>query len=100
MRILTLSLFLLLCNTLASAQNIDAFKLDQYFQALEDNNKFMGSVSVFRNGSEIYTKTVGFADIDSGVRANGETKYSIGSISKTFTAVMVFQAIEAGKLSL
>lgn len=100
MRIRTLFLFLLCCNILVSAQNIDVPKLDQYFQTLENNNKFMGSVSVFRDGSEIYAKSIGFLDIDNNVNADGKSKYRIGSISKTFTAVMVFQAIEAGKLSL
>lgn len=100
MHFIILWAFLLGFNTIVSAQNIDAIKLDQYFKALEDNNKFMGSVSVFHDGSEIYAKSVGCADIDNNIPADGKTKYCIGSISKTFTAVMVFQAIEAGKLSL
>ncbi|MDR1173098.1 MAG: beta-lactamase family protein [Bacteroidales bacterium] len=95
-----LSILLLYHNTSASAQSIDVSKLDQYFETLENNNKFLGSVSVFRNGSEIYTKSVGFTDIDRQVAANEKSGYSIGSISKTFTAVMIFQAIEADKLSL
>lgn len=95
-----ISLLLLWCNVLVLAQNIDASSLNQYFQTLESNDRFMGSVSVFHDGLEIYAKSVGFVDLDNGVRANGKTKYSIGSISKTFTAVMVFQAIEAGRLSL
>ncbi|MDL2223431.1 beta-lactamase family protein [Bacteroidales bacterium OttesenSCG-928-M11] len=100
MRILILSLILICCNALVSAQAINSSKLDQYFQSLGDNNKYMGSVSVFRNGSEIYTKSVGFADVDNDIKADNKTEYSIGSISKTFTAVMIFQAVEAGKLSL
>ena len=100
MRISILFFLLLFCNVKVSAQDIDRVKLDQYFQALENNNKFMGSVSVFRNGSEVYAKSVGFADIDKNIVAGKSSKYHIGSISKTFTAVMIFQAIEAGSLSL
>lgn len=100
MRIFLFSLLLLGCGLIAPAQTPDAARLDAYFQALEKNNKFMGSVSVFRNGVEIYTKPVGFADADKRLPARKDTKYGIGSVSKTFTAVLVFQAIEAGKLSL
>lgn len=82
------------------AQDFDKAKLDRYFQALNENNKFMGSVSVFHNGNEIYSKAVGFADVDKQVANCVLSKYCVGSISKMFTAVMVFQTIEAGELSL
>lgn len=100
MRISLLSVLLLCYNMIASAQDVDRNRLDQFFQTLESNNKFMGNVSVFCNGKEIYSKSVGLIDTDKGTVANKNSKYRIASISKTFTAVMVFQAIEAGKLSL
>lgn len=88
------------CTMGVQAQDFDQAKLDKYFQALNENNKFMGSVSVFQNGNEIYSYAVGFADVDRQI-ANGElSKYCIGSISKMFTAVMIFQTIDAGELSL
>ncbi len=100
MRASILSVLLLCCNGIVCAQEFDRVKLDQYFQTLENNNKFMGCVSVFRDGSEIYTKSVGFADVEKHIAANERSAYRIGSISKIFTAVMVFQAIEAGQISL
>lgn len=100
MRISILSVLLSCCHIIAPAQHIDKDKIDRYFQALEDNNKFMGSVSVFRGKSEIYSKSVGFTDIDKNMVANNSSEYHIGSISKTFTAVMIFQAVDEGKLSL
>src|SRR5690554_5933894 len=82
------------------AQSIDRAKLDNYFNALEENNKFMGSVAVSQNGDIIYTNSVGYADFENKVKANEETKYRIGSISKTFTAVLVLKAVEENKLEL
>ncbi len=82
------------------AQNIDKTKLDQYFTALETNNKFMGSVAVSKNGVMIYSKSVGFSDLENKVKADGNTIYRIGSISKTFTAVLVLKAAEEKKLDL
>jgi D-alanyl-D-alanine carboxypeptidase len=82
-----------------SSQALDKSKLDSYFDALEQNNRFMGSVAVSQNGNIIYTRSVGFSDIEKGLRADENSKYRIGSISKTFTAVLVFKAVEMRKLS-
>jgi CubicO group peptidase (beta-lactamase class C family) len=82
------------------AQDIDKVKLDAYFETLETNGKFMGSVAVSQNGTLLYAKSVGFADIGQGIKANGQSKYRIGSITKIFTTVLVFKAVEEGKLNL
>lgn len=82
------------------AQNFDKSKLDSYLDAFEANNKFMGSVAVSKNGAVIYSKSVGFSDIENNVKANENTKYRIGSISKTFTSVLVLKAVEEKKLDL
>lgn len=82
------------------AQNFDKAKLDAYFDKLEQNDKFMGSVAVSRNGEIIYTRSVGFADVENQLKANPDSKYRIGSISKTFTTVLVMKAVEQKKLTL
>ncbi|MBI9035716.1 MAG: beta-lactamase family protein [Bacteroidales bacterium] len=82
------------------AQNFDKNKLDNYFESLETNNKFMGSLAVSQNGKIIYTKAIGFSDFENHIQANENTKYRIGSISKTFTSVLVLKAIEEHKLEL
>lgn len=82
------------------AQKFDKEKLDLYFQTLENNNKFMGSVALSENGKIIYTKSIGFSDVESKTKPNQTTKYRIGSISKSFTSALVFKAAEENKLSL
>jgi len=82
----------------ALAQPMDKAKLDAYFDALASNDKFMGSVAVFQEGKLLYKRSIGFADLAKGLKTNDQTEFRIGSITKTFTAVMVFKAIEAGKL--
>ncbi len=98
-RTLIISLFAV-CLQAVMAQSLDVAKLDSYFQTLEENHKLMGSVSVARDGQTLYSKTVGFADVATGQKANMDSKYRIGSISKTFTAVLVFQAVDKGLLKL
>ncbi len=85
--------------TLSLAQ-FNKEKLDQYFDVLETYDKFNGSVALSKNGEIIYTRSLGYSDIDNKITGNDETKYRIGSISKTFTATLVLKAMEEGKLDL
>lgn len=82
------------------SQAIDKTKLDNYFQALETSNKFMGSVAISQNGKLVYTKSIGFIDIEAGIKADENSKYRIGSISKTFTTALILKAVEEKKISL
>jgi CubicO group peptidase (beta-lactamase class C family) len=82
------------------SQNIDKNKLDNYFDTLFKYERFMGSVAVMHKGKLIYNKSVGYVDLDSQIKANQESKYRIGSISKTFTAVLILKAVEDKKLDL
>ncbi len=81
-------------------QTIDKVKLDHYFLALEANNKFMGSVAIARDGKVLYTKEIGFRFVDDKLKPNERTKYRVGSISKTFTAALLFKAIDEKKTDL
>lgn len=85
-------------GTFAQAPNIKL--LDSLFQHIEANDKNMGSVSVYKDGKEIYRKSIGFASIEQNAKANAETKYRIGSISKTFTAAIIMQLADQGRLTL
>lgn len=97
---ITLALGLVLTATTLFAQVPDKTKLDRYFAALEANDKFMGSVSVSQNGKTIYSKSIGYADTDKKQKTDENTKFRIGSISKTFTSVLIFKAVEEKKLKL
>jgi CubicO group peptidase (beta-lactamase class C family) len=82
------------------AQNLDTAKLNQYFATLETNNKFMGSVAIAKDGKILYTRSVGYSDVDQKVPLQQRPHLHIGSISKMFTATMIMQAMEEKKLSL
>jgi CubicO group peptidase (beta-lactamase class C family) len=90
-----------LCITTATfSQSFDSKKLDRYLETLESHNKFMGSVAISKNNAIIYSKTVGFQNMEDKTKADNNTIYSIGSISKTFTAALVLKAVEQKKVSL
>jgi len=84
----------------AFAQSTDKAKLNQYFDVLEANNKFMGSVQVSKDGKAIYARSNGWADTQDGKKTAADSKFRIGSISKTFTAALILKAAEEKKLSL
>ncbi|MBC2845374.1 serine hydrolase domain-containing protein [Winogradskyella flava] len=92
-------LFVLLCNALnLNAQNFN--QLDELLTVLETNNKLMGAMTITKGGVEVYNKAVGYADVDGKIKNATETKFRIGSITKAFTAVMIFQLVDEGKLTL
>ncbi len=94
----TLSFSLLL--SAVYCQSVNTTKLDSLFDALQANNKFMGSMAIAADGKVVYSKAIGKADMESGKELKTDTKFRIGSISKMFTAVMIFKAIEEKKLTL
>ncbi|MBK9291658.1 MAG: serine hydrolase [Bacteroidetes bacterium] len=59
----------------------------------------MGAAAIMRSDSLIYHGAWGYANIEDSVPADSGTVYRIGSVSKTFTAVMAMQMMEAGLLA-
>src|SRR6218665_3771741 len=86
----------------AVAQKFNTAKMDSLLQLLADNNKAMCSITLKKDGKIVYSKAIGYSQIngDTKTKSTTETKYRIGSISKMFTAAMIFQLIEEKKLSL
>lgn len=67
--------------------------LDSLMHHFYDNNAFSGEVVIQKNGKTIYEGNYNRFQNNSGL-------YKIGSITKISTAVVIFQLIEEGKLSL
>ncbi|MFN2565105.1 MAG: serine hydrolase domain-containing protein [Gemmatimonadaceae bacterium] len=58
------------------------------------------SIAVVRDGKVVLARGLGLADVEAGVPAMPETLYPIGSITKTFTATLMLQLAEEGRLDL
>ena len=100
MKTLTKTLTALVCAVVCTAcgQQTVEKKLDAYFNALDGH--FMGSIVVQQDGKTIYQRSMGWADLENQIPATAETQYRIGSVSKTFTAVLMMKAAAEGRLSL
>ena len=88
--------------TAVSAQTLDKAKLDQFFDRLAEKNQAMGSLTIAKDGKVLYTRAIGYSQINGSERkpATTATRYRVGSITKMFTAAMIFQLVEEGKLKL
>lgn len=93
--LLSLLLFCLQSFGQSKAQKIDRLISDYYANGL-----FNGSVLVADHDKVILEKGFGYANFEWRIPNTVETKFRIGSITKTFTDLLVFQQIENGKLKL
>ncbi|MBU7577703.1 MAG: beta-lactamase family protein [Flavihumibacter sp.] len=89
MKFVLLSIFLWLFISTSYAQQINTRKLDSFLTTLSSKGVAMGSMAISKKGQPTYLKELSPA-----------TLYRIGSVTKLFTAVLVFQLIEEKKLSL
>lgn len=100
MKSIITTLVFLFISFIGFSQTNDFTKLDSFFTILEENDRFFGSVAVYRGDEVLYRKAIGYADLEHNITNNTDTKFRIGSISKTFTATLVMKAVELGKISL
>ena len=91
---------LFLCSFFSEAQTKNKTSLDSLFNKIESENKAMGTVSIFEDGKEVYQKSLGFSNLKTNKKPKKTTKFRIGSITKTFTATIIMQLIDEGKLTL
>lgn len=97
-----LCLFVLCAATaVAEAPSAAGADIDQIAeQALAATGVPSASVSVVQEGRVIYEKAYGKARLDPATPAQPQMRYSIGSISKQFTATAILMLAEQGKLTL
>jgi len=95
-------LFFAFIGKIASCQELNTTKLDEMFISLEKRNEAMGSIVISKKGKILYQRAIGnrFTSNDNIIPADTRTNYRIWSITKTYTATMILQMIEEGKLSL
>lgn len=73
----------------------DFSTITQYYQK---EKNFNGAVLVATNGKIDYLAGIGLANRQNQERITANTKFKIASITKTFTAVLILQLYEQGKL--
>ncbi len=95
-----LTLIFLLFQTLVFAQKHTAVNLATYMQAQVDVNSFSGTVLVTKNNTVLHKKAYGLADYEWNISNTVDTKYSLASVSKQFTATAILQLVDKKQISL
>ena len=98
--VLIAAVLLFAVNSQASHTPARAQTLEAKIRHFAKRHGFDGTILVRRGGRQIYRQSFGLADRAFNVRVNDRTKFRIASITKMFTAVLILQLYEQGKLDL
>jgi CubicO group peptidase (beta-lactamase class C family) len=97
--LLTLFITALITATNATAQQ-NVQKIDALLKQYHEYGQFSGSILVADGGKVVYKKGFGMANMEWGIPNQPDTKFRIASITKQFTAALVLQLVEEGRIKL
>jgi CubicO group peptidase (beta-lactamase class C family) len=77
-----------------------ARRIDEIVTLYRNYGQFNGAALVAENGKVIYKKGIGLANMEWDIPNEPDTKFRLGSITKQFTATLILQLVEQGKIKL
>jgi CubicO group peptidase (beta-lactamase class C family) len=85
----------------ANGQAVDKLKaIDEIFSKYHEYEGFQGTVLVAERGKVIYREAFGLANREWNIPNQVDSRFDIASVSKQFTAMLVMQLYEEGKIHL
>ena len=88
------------CAQQTHAGSAAARRIDHIMQDRNSAGEFNGTVLVARRGEVIYARGFGLANREWSVPNDLQTKFEIGSMTKQFTAMLILQFVNDGKVRL
>jgi CubicO group peptidase (beta-lactamase class C family) len=76
----------------------DPQRMDEVVRAQAAGNHFMGAVLVAKDGTILFDRAYGLANVEWQVSNTTDTRFRLGSITKQFTAAAILLLEERGKL--
>jgi D-alanyl-D-alanine carboxypeptidase len=92
--------FVVFALLMLAPQFASAAPLDAFIAGYAKEHNFNGTILVQKDGAIAYEKSFGLANIQLKAPDTNETRYKIASITKIFTAALVLQLQEQGRLDL
>ena len=77
-----------------------AAKIQEVLALAHKYRQFNGSALVAENGKVVYKGAFGQANMEWNIPNTPDTKFRLGSITKQFTATVILQLVEQGKIKL
>ncbi|WP_212004991.1 serine hydrolase [Chitinophaga sp. HK235] len=75
-------------------------KVDLFIDSFVMKNNFNGTILLAKENKAWYKKSFGMANFQLNVPNTTDTRYKVASITKAFTAVLILQLYEQGKIDL
>jgi CubicO group peptidase (beta-lactamase class C family) len=98
-RVMVFFLSLMILTSAALAADKPS-EIDRLLKAYHDVGLLNGVVLVADHGHVIYKFGFGYANFEWQVPNTPDTKFRIGSVTKPFTAMLILQQVQAGKIDL
>ena len=83
-----------------AAQGEKAAKIDELLKSYQNLRQFNGAALVAEDGKVIFKKGYGMANMEWELPNAPDTKFRLGSITKQFTAMLILQLVQEGKIKL
>ena len=96
---LTLLISLLFVSTLSSQED-EITRIDALLTAYASEDRLNGAVLIAQGDEVLYSKGFGLAHMELEVANTPDTRFRIGSITKQYTAALILQLVEEGKVDL
>ncbi len=100
LKLLCVSIFILHSTFQSVNGQTKTEQLDELLNLYTEYGQFNGSVLVSEKGEVIYKRGFGMANMEWDIPNQSNTKHRLGSITKQFTAMLILQLVEQGKLKL
>lgn len=75
-------------------------KVEKVVDSIVTNGNFNGSILIAKNGKKEYLRYIGLADRTNNINFSEKSRFKIFSITKTFTAALIMQLYENGRINL
>lgn len=99
MKRILLSICIVLISLSSFAQSKEE-KIDHLLSKYAEYKLFNGTVLVADDSGILFKKGYGFANIEWNIPNQPDVKFRIGSITKQFTALIIMQLVQEGKIQL
>jgi len=98
--LLVLLFFAVLNLSAQTAQKFDGEAITEILNQYVDDESPGMAVGIVKEGEIIYENYLGYANLEHQIKVNKRTRSNIASTAKQFTALMILQLSQEGKLSL
>jgi CubicO group peptidase (beta-lactamase class C family) len=93
-------LYLIFQTTFSYSQTETFYKIDSILEPFQKSDSPGFSIGIVQNGSLVYSRGLGLANLEYNIQNSDTSVFSIASIAKQFTASCIWSLIQENKLTI